>query len=75
LAWPLFLYARAIPVKWLVERNCPSSIILMSGYGGKYIGLADKLGSARGANIVGTLTKPMGLEELKTMLKKIMDAK
>lgn len=57
---------------WLADQKCSTPIILASGFAGKYLDLAQKLGSAKGENIVGTLTKPFGAGELEMMLKEII---
>ncbi len=56
-------------LQWLVEQKCSVPVVLVSGYGGKYIKIVSDLGSSRGVPIVGTLTKPFGVDELGTMLK------
>jgi len=54
---------------WLVEQNCSAPIILMSGFDGKYLELAAELGTVKGGNVVGVLTKPFEISELEEMLK------
>ena len=58
---------------WLSEHNCTTPIILMSGYEGKYLNMAEKLGTATGDNIIGTLDKPFNISELETLLQKAQD--
>ncbi|PCI37798.1 MAG: hypothetical protein COB46_12895 [Rhodospirillaceae bacterium] len=57
---------------WLSEQNCTTPIILMSGYAGKYLGLAEKLGTATGENIIGTLDKPFNIDKLEVLLEKAL---
>jgi len=54
---------------WLAERKCCTPIILISGYDGKYLDLAERLGAAYGRSIIGMLTKPFEVEELENLLK------
>ena len=57
---------------WLSQHNCTTPIILMSGYEGKYLGLAEKLGTATGKNIIGTLDKPFTIDKLEALLEKAL---
>jgi len=57
---------------WLSEQSCSAPIILMSGYDGKYLAMAEHLGTAKGGTIMGTLAKPFKIDELKAMLKETL---
>ena len=59
---------------WLTDKNCVAPIILMSGYGEKYIKPASHIASAKGIAIVGELTKPFQIEDLKTLLRNVLAA-
>jgi len=54
----------------LVARDCQAIIILISGYDGRYIRIANDFGLGRGLNILGALTKPFRLKELDALLTK-----
>ncbi len=56
---------------WLAEQKCSTPIILMSGYGGRYLDMADTLGTAKGITISGVLAKPFEIDELEFELGKI----
>lgn len=53
---------------WLAEQNSPASIILMSGYGGKYLDIAEDLGTVKGDRVAGTLAKPFEVSDLEKLL-------
>lgn len=55
-------------ISWLGAQNCRASIVLISGYGEDYLRIGDLLGSHQGSNIVKTLTKPISLADLDTLL-------
>ena len=55
-------------IGWLAKQECAAPIIVMSGYEGRYSGSASALGRAGGINIIGTLAKPFGAEELEMLL-------
>lgn len=59
---------------WLAEQKCSAPIILMSGYEGKFLKMAEHLGTAKGDNVIGTLTKPFKVDELEVMLKDVLAA-
>ena len=58
---------------WLASQKDKVRIILMSGYDGKYLESANLLGSARGNNIVATVTKPFNFNDLKEILLKHLE--
>ncbi len=57
-------------IQQLSDRDCTAAIIVISGYKQLYIGLAEKLGSAKNLNIVDTFTKPVRLAALSEALEK-----
>lgn len=59
---------------WLAENKCTGSIILISGYDGQYLKIAEHIGDAKGGNIIGSLTKPFEINELEEMLQQVLDA-
>lgn len=59
-------------IQWLVEQGSYAPIILISGYGGKYIDSTRRLGMAKGAPIMAALVKPFDLEDLEMALKKAL---
>ena len=61
-------------LKWLAEQGCTAPIIIMSGYDGKYLTFTERLGSATGSHILGTLTKPFKIEDLEALLKEALAA-
>jgi CheY-like chemotaxis protein len=60
-------------LQWLVEQGCTAPVLLMSGYNGKYLSSAERLGKVRGASIVGTLSKPFSVGDIEAKLKQILD--
>ena len=59
----------------LARSETESSIILISGYSGKYLLPAERLGRANGLQMLGTLEKPFRSSELKKLLEKAVSAK
>ncbi len=59
-------------VEWLVEQRLTVSIILMSGFDGRYLTVVKNLCQARGADVCGTLSKPFSISELKSTLTKFV---
>lgn len=57
---------------WLGERKYRAPIILMSGYDGKHLGLAECLGTTYGDTIIGKLAKPFKINDLEALLKKAL---
>ncbi len=55
-------------IDWLSEQGHSFPIVLISGYGDQYLPLAERLGLAKGANIVETLAKPFDVGALKEIL-------
>ena len=61
-------------LQWLTEHDCTVPIILTSGYQGKYLGPAAKLGRLRDALVVATLRKPIRFRDLDAQLNGILRA-
>ncbi|MBL4621969.1 MAG: response regulator [Immundisolibacteraceae bacterium] len=59
-------------LKWLAEHESDTPVVIMSGFEGKYVALAQMLAEERGAVIVGTLVKPFTVEELEKLLTEIL---
>jgi len=59
-------------IEWVIENDKTVPIILNSGYGEMYLPSVKVLASARGANIIDTLTKPINFERLETAFMKIL---
>ena len=60
-------------LKWLVDQGCITPIVIMSGYGGKYMAAAEKLGKSLGASGAGTLPKPIRVDDLEPVLQEIIN--
>ena len=54
--------------RWLADQGCTLPILILSGFDDKVLESAKLLGQARGLKICGTLTKPMDLESVRTIL-------
>jgi DNA-binding response OmpR family regulator len=52
----------------LAESESTASILLISGFDTKVLGAAQRLGTARGLAMIGTLTKPIRAAELRAAL-------
>ena len=61
-------------IEWLAIQKCVAPIILISGYGGKYLDMTSHVASVQGIVIAGTLTKPFELGDLEMLLKQVIDA-
>ena len=61
-------------LQWLATQDSSPPIVLISGYGGAYLSMAEKLGEAKGAVIVGSLDKPINISDLKSILQEIYSA-
>lgn len=55
-------------LQWLSQQNCSAPIILISGFGDRYLKMAEQIGSVSGERIVGTLTKPFKIDDLEALL-------
>ncbi len=54
---------------WLVRQDCGVPVMLISGYGGRYLEIVRRLGSDRGARICRDLTKPVRVAVLRDALR------
>ena len=59
-------------LRWLSEKRCSNPIIVMSGFNGRYVDAACKLGKDRGLSILGVLSKPVSLNDIETLLKQAL---
>lgn len=59
-------------IRWLTEKGSRKPIVLISGYGKKYIPITEHLGMMRGANIVESLGKPIDIDDLEAVLTKLL---
>ena len=55
-------------VFWLAKRHCMPEIIVATGYNPIYAFVADRIGRGKGLRSVTTLTKPIPLAKLRTVL-------
>lgn len=65
-------------LRWMASENCKSHIIIMSGYDGRVIEAARRIGQERGLDIGFSLNKPMRVQDLTERfneLKKKAEAK
>jgi CheY-like chemotaxis protein len=53
----------------LAERQCAAALVLISGYHGRYLHDVEALARARQLRVAGTLTKPVNLGHLRTLLR------
>lgn len=61
-------------LRGLAERLNRAKIILVSGYQGLYLDVAEQLARLQKMEILGTLSKPFTLEELEALLRKGLPA-
>ncbi len=55
-------------ISWLAQQECPSKIIIVTGFNPRYVELAENLGDARGLEHIKSLTKPVKLSDLRAAL-------
>ena len=55
-------------MQWLIEQGCTARIIVVTGYNPHYAEMAETIGNDSGLLGVETLTKPVGLMELREAL-------
>lgn len=55
----------------LANLKCDIPIILVSGYGGKYLNITQDMASAQGLKIAGRLIKPFDIKELEKLLQNL----
>jgi EAL domain-containing protein (putative c-di-GMP-specific phosphodiesterase class I) len=58
-------------LRLLGERKCKASIVLMSGVGKRILESAERLAQILGLSIVGHLQKPLRVDELREVLKRL----
>jgi EAL domain-containing protein (putative c-di-GMP-specific phosphodiesterase class I)/FixJ family two-component response regulator len=58
-------------LRWLASENRQMQIMIMSGYDGRIIEAAKRIGQERGLDICCTLTKPIRAEELRKKLESL----
>ncbi len=56
-------------VRWLVEQECSSRVLLVSGYSPAYAKVAEIIGRTGGMRFVGKLDKPMSVANLRASLE------
>ncbi len=56
-------------LKFLAENGCTRPVLMMSGYAGTYLPVAEKLGEAFGLPRVRALEKPIRLNDLRASLE------
>jgi len=56
-------------LRFLAGELCSASIFIMSGFDGRVVDAARRLGTERGLDIVGTLQKPLRAKELSLLLE------
>ena len=59
-------------LQWLANKNSDTPVVIMSGFEGKYVELAQMLATERGAIVIGTLIKPFSIDELELVLNEIL---
>ena len=55
-------------MQWLITQNCEARILVVTGYNPHYAEMAETIGTDAGKLDVQTLTKPIGLMELRAAL-------
>ncbi len=57
-------------LRYLAEIGCQAQILIASGFDTRVLQSARELGTARGLNMAGVITKPMRASELRTLLER-----
>ena len=60
-------------VNWLAAQNSYTPIIIVSGYDGRYLKFTETLAQQSGAIVVGSLSKPYSVADLKRLLGQLLD--
>ena len=60
-------------LNWLASQNSCTPVIIVSGYDGRYLKFTETLASQGGAIVVGSLTKPYSVSDLKLLLGQLVD--
>lgn len=55
-------------LQWLAEQGSKARILVITGYNSAYAEMAETMGADRGLENITSLTKPVGLAELRTAL-------
>jgi DNA-binding response OmpR family regulator len=58
-------------LKFLAEQDCPARILLLSGLGRGVLETAERLDEARGLDMVGIISKPGPIAELRSLLSNL----
>ncbi len=61
-------------LNWMSQFECSAQIVLISGYGGKYLDIAEAIASGNKCNIVAKLEKPFRITELDRALEKALES-
>ena len=59
-------------VQMLAQRECKASLILISGYEGKYLEITGKLAEFSGLRVLGVLEKPVTVDDMERVLRKAL---
>jgi CheY-like chemotaxis protein len=62
-------------LRYLAKRECQAGIIIVSGSDETLRGMAEKLGRARGLNIVASMAKPLRAADLRAKLASLKTAR
>lgn len=58
-------------INWFAKIRCKVPVVLMSGYDSSYLNAAAKLAEAQKINVVGVLQKPIAIETLEKLFRKL----
>ena len=58
----------------LANRGCRSALLIISGFDRGMVSTALRLAEARGLNVVGTVSKPIRIDEFKALLTQLSEA-
>ena len=59
--------------RFLANTNCQAGILIVSGFDRRVVEAASRLGKELGLKIVGAISKPLGLEEFRSVLTRSID--
>jgi DNA-binding response OmpR family regulator len=60
-------------LRFLADAKCEAPILIVSGFDRRVLETTERLGSALGLNMAGTVEKPVRLEELEALLHSLLD--
>jgi DNA-binding response OmpR family regulator len=60
-------------LRWLARQDCKARIVILSGSDPRVLDAADRLGKARGLNMIGVLSKPIRLAALRVALMRLSE--